>query len=112
MKKNSRQITTIIRVGLAFFFILCSVGATSIFIGCENQWIMDLTDSMYCIDCGRTKVRCICVPDEPTANLISITASYDQAGTTIYTFTDVDELKTNLTVTAFFDDDTDKILDA
>ena len=75
MKKNSRQITTILRVSLAFFFILCSVGAISIFIGCKNQWIMDLTDSMFCEDCGRTNVKCICVPVEPIVDLVSITVT-------------------------------------
>jgi len=107
MKTGSKRTYMKIVVILTLFFILFSF-----FFSCENHWIKELTDHMFCETCGRPNVRCICIPDELTADLTGITASYNQGNTTIYLNTPLDNLKTGLTVTAAYSDSTTAILSA
>ena len=80
MKKSDKRINMRTAVVLAFYLILCSVGASSLFISCENHWIIELTQHMFCDDCGKPNVRCICDTADP---VITYTVTFDSDGGSI-----------------------------
>jgi len=49
----------LIKITLYLLIATCSL---LIFIACENQIIIGLTDHMFCKDCERANVKCICSP--------------------------------------------------